>query len=383
MATTMVTVGESETPQTPPREPRSRGSILAAVGLGAGLALGALFTGGGPTDDPTSDTVVSEPDAAPTTTIVSTTTTDVVEPRLATLVPGLLDVLVASGVDLNGAQTVTTWELADRTPSRQSLPWGNMATDASRTWLAVATESRWLAGTTTLWVGNTAYMEPVPTRLSGEPVWHNRFPGRLAWIDVSGEQPTVVTADLAPGTTASPRTRFPLPGGGQLLAWSDSGFLIRGLEGLELREESGEVLATTPVISVVGVGRNFVAVLDTNGVPGIVSLELPEGVEARWGEDCHHIRWSENGIAAVAWCGYGSDQRFEFWGDPVSDDSPLFATDDGEFVDVGFTSNGIPYAVTIDPIRPTSTVLFYNPADGSTHELSYPGRIEHLSTVAG
>lgn len=383
MATTMVTVGESEAPQTPPREPRTRGSILAAVGLGAGLALGALFTGGGPSEDPTSDTVVSEPDAAPTTTIVSTTTTDVVEPRLATLVPGMLDVLIASGVDLNGAQTVTLWQPADRQPARSQLPWGSFEPDASRAWLALATPSRWVDGST-LWVGNAAYLEPVTSDLISGPVWHSRRPGNLAWVEDTSDGRMLTIAEFIPGRAAIPRPVVGLDEGTELVGWWDTGFVTQTVDSLQLRDTDGAVVRQVAgVHAVTGLGRDVVTIIQAEGGSGAFGIELTALQPPGWGNDCERVVWSPGGAAAGVLCGVGSDRRFEYWSDPFNTSEPLIVESGHEFTDIGFTTNGLPFAVWIDPIRITSTVVFFHPADGSVHLLDHPGRIQHLTSVAG
>lgn len=383
MATTMVTVGEPEAQDRPPREPRSRGSILAAVGLGAGLALGALFTGGGPTEEPTADTVVSEPDAAPTTTIPSTTTTDVVEPRLATLVPGMLDVLIASGVDLNGSQAVTLWHPADRGPVRSPLPWGNFEPDVSRAWLALATPSRWIAGST-LWVGNSAYLEPVTADLVSGPVWHSRRPGSLAWIEDTGEGPVLTIGEFIPGRTAMPRSVVGLDEGTVVIGWWDTGFVTRTSNSLQLRDPEGAVIReVSGVQDVTGLGRDVVSVLDADGNTGAFDTELAPLQPPGWDSDCDRAVWSPGGLAAGVLCGFGSDRRFEYWADPFNAEEPLLVDAGHEFTDLGFSTNGLPFAAWIDPIRVTSTVVFFHPADGSVHRLSHPGRIQHVTSVAG
>ena len=382
MATTMVTVGQPETPGRQPREPRSRGSILAAVGLGAGLALGALFTGGGPSEEPTADTVVSEPDASPTTTIVSTTTTDVPEPRLATLVPGMLDVLVASGVDLNGTPTVTLWQPADRQPARSQLPWGDFEPDSSRAWLALATPSRWVAGST-LWVGNSAYLEPVTADLISGPVWHSRRPGNLAWVEDAGDGPMLTVAEFIPGRAAIPRHLVALEEGTVVIGWWDTGLVTQTVESLQLRDTDGTVLRQVGgVHSVTGLGRDVVTFVDPEGLEGAFDAQLAPLRPPGWSTDCWRVEWSLGGAAAGVLCGSGPDLRFEYWTDPFNTPEPLFVESGHEFTDLGFTTNGLPYAVWIDPIRITSTIVFFHPADGSVRFIDHPGRIQHLTSVA-
>ena len=383
MATTMVTVGHPEAPDKPPKEPRSRGSILAAVGLGAGLALGALFTGGDPSEEPTADTVVSEPDAAPTTTIVSTTTTDVVEPRLATLVPGMLDVLIASGVDLNGVQTVTQWQPADRGPVRSQLPWGSFEPDVSTAWLAVATPSRWIAGST-LWVGNSAYLEPVTADLIDGPVWHSRRPGNLAWVEDTGDGPVLTVAEFVPGRTAIPRPVVGLDEGTDLIGWWETGFVTQTSDSLQLRDTDGAVVREVGgVHAVTGLGRDVVTIIGAEGGTGAFDTELTPLAPPGWDNDCDRVVWSPGGAASGVLCGVGPDRRFEYWADPFNSEAPFFVEFGHEFTDLGFTTNGLPFAAWIDPIRVTSTIVFFHPADGSVRLLDHPGRIQHLTSVAG
>lgn len=42
-------------------------------------------------------------------------------------------------------------------------------------------------------------------------------------------------------------------------------------------------------------------------------------------------------------------------------------------LDIGLAGNGIPYFAYLDPIPPTSAIVFHHPADGSFHPSSYPG----------
>lgn len=381
----MVTVGGTEhtSPPSPPREPRPRGSILAAVGLGAGLALGALFTGGPPQEVSVPETVVSDPEASPTTTIVSTTTTDVVEPRLATLVPGMLDVLVASGIDLNGAPTVTVWEPAGRQPTRTALPWGDFSADASGSWLALFTSSRWREGLT-LWVGNSAYLEPVSSDLVGQPVWHAWRPGNLAWIEATDNGRVLVASEFAPGRTAVPTIIGPLADDTSLVGWWETGFLTQTSTSLQVRDRSSTVVREIHDIhAVLGVGREHVAVLGADGSPVAFDTQLNSIGSPGWRSDCDRVVWSASGVAAVVLCGFGEERRFEYWADPLTIPEPLFVEAGRDFVEVGFTTNGLPFGVWIDPIRPTSTVVFYHPANGDVHLLDHPGRIQHLASVAG
>lgn len=379
----MVTIRGTESPPPPSREPRSRATIFAAVGLGAGLALGALFTGGDRPAESTPDTVVSEPDSSPTTTIVpTTTTTDVVVPRLATLVPGILDVLIASGIDLNGVQTVTVWELADRAPTRAALPWGELKPDASRSWLAVATPSRWIAGSS-LWVGNPAFVEPITSELVGGPVWHARRPGNLAWVEDRGEGPLLMTAQFVPGRTTVPSPVVQLPETAALIGWWDTGLLVQSETTLQLLDLDGAVVGeATGVQAVTGVGHDFVAILDAEGRVGTLDVTLSTLQLPGWDDDCTQVEWSPAGGAAGALCGFGSVRRFEYWIDPFTTTAPTFVESGHEFVDLGFTTNGLPYAAWIGPIRLTSTIVFYHPTAGSMF-LDHPGRIQHLTSVAG
>ncbi|MDX1448209.1 MAG: hypothetical protein R3246_04015 [Acidimicrobiia bacterium] len=380
----MVTVGGTETSSgPPPREPRSRASILAAVGLGAGLALGALFSGGAQPEDPSPDTVVPDPESSPTSTIPSTTTTDVVEPRLATLVPGLLDVVIASGFDLNGSQAVTLWEPADRLPMRVPRPWGDFTTDASASWLAVVTPARWVDGFT-LWVGNPAHMEPVSTTVGGSPVWHAWRPGNLAWTEPTESGWVIVTAEFAPGRAATPTPVANLAESASLVAWWQPGFLVQTPDSLQLWDGTGTLIReVADVQAVTGVGRELVSVLDAAGEPFAYDTELnPLGPPA-WGADCVRAVWSPGGVSAAALCGFGEEQRFEYWTDPFNTSEPLFVEPERDFTDLGFTTNGMPYVVWTDPIRPSSAILFFHPADASVHVLDHPGRLVAVTTTAG
>lgn len=386
MAPTMVTVGTDgiDGGEVGPRPPTGRGPVFVVIGLVAGLVLGILFTGSDPPPSSptgtTAGTLIDSPGAAPTTTRPpSTTTTDVVVPRLATMVPGMLDTLVVSGVDRNGMSSVTVWRPADRIPTVENLPWGRAATDASRTWLASFGVNRWVGGMT-LWVGNAAYMEPVSTSLVSGPVWHARLPGRLAWVEDTGDGPTLVRAELIAGQTMDRVAVGPLPSGG-LVAWTDAGYLVGTTDEVLLLDDTGSVVAAVPGISI-GTGQSLVAITGARPAQALVTSALEEVGPVPWEADCHRVVWSPGGVAALVWCGFGSVQRVEYWGDPVTHDTPLYVHEGADYVDVGFTSNGIPYLAHIDPIRPSSEIVFYHPADGSTHPVAYPGRIQHLVSVA-
>jgi len=386
MGPTMVTVGGSETEQkaNPPRDTRSRGISLVVVGLVSGLLLGALFTGNRTGDTGPTDTVVAEPETTPTTVPATTTTTGLPVSRLATMAPGMLDTLVTSAIDRNSMSVVTTWEPSGRAPTIVTLPWGDITADATKTWLSHGTPGRWMTGRT-LWVGNTAYMEPVSSRLVGEPVWHARLPGRLAWIEETSEGWFLMSAGFVAGQTTIPRSVTALDEGITLVAWTDAGVLTARFDDpgitLELRDETGGVVTTRPAGTVLGTGRNLIGISEPGGDPLLLDASLRTVGGAPWGPDCFRVEWAPNGLAAAVHCGFGDAQRWEYWQDPITQSEPLHAHHGEEYTDFGFATTGLPFVAWIDPLRPASTILFYHPADGHEYSVTYPGRAMWLEAV--
>lgn len=200
-----ITVGglEPDRDDGPPPT-RADGRMVAFVAAAAviGAVLGAAFispagpAGDAPTDSTTAG--IDEPDVVTTTTVPVTTT----QPdRLAVQVPGFADVLVLVSAQL-GAETGTlAWEPSDRGPVDRSLPQVPADVDAARMWLAAVANSRYLTGNV-LWVGNDRWMEPVATDVVGA-VWHQRFPGRLAWVEPGDGDSTLVIGTFQVGRPAT------------------------------------------------------------------------------------------------------------------------------------------------------------------------------------
>ena len=384
----MVTVGgtESET-QPPARDDRTRGVVLVVGALVAGLLLGVLFTGG-PRDEETASTgtAVGEPAATPTTNPpLTTTTTEVVPSRLATMVPGMLDVLVASAVNRNSSQVVTTWEPSGRAPTVEPLPWGVFIADSSATWLASGTTNRWVAGAT-LWVGNTAHMEPVTSTLASGPVWHTRFPGQLAWLETTPEGRFLYTAQFVAGQAATPRAVLAVDDRTNLIGWTSAGFLTTryGPESgaLELRDSAGEVQTTREIAAgPLAVGPNLIVATDIDGTQILLDHDLDAVGVAPWDADCNRAVWGPINRTVALHCGFGDGQRFEYWQDPTRLTAPQFVRDGDEFADIGFTTNGTPYVATIETLRPSSTIVFYLAAEDRTYEVAYPGLVVSLAAM--
>ncbi|MEX2655123.1 MAG: hypothetical protein WD532_08850 [Acidimicrobiia bacterium] len=389
MTSAMVTVRGTEPEQIDGGPgPRWRGPLFLIMGLVAGLTLGALFTGTSPGESPVPDgTVVGGPEASPTTTLpLTTTTTDVAPTRLATMVPGMLDVLVASAVDRNGRYVVTAWQPSGRSPIVEPLPWGNLAADASHTWLATSTLGRWAAGRT-LWIGNAAYMEPVTSHLVFEPVWHARLPGHLAWIEDTADGRVLKTAQFVAGQPSSPRTVVAVDDVTSVAAWTDAGIVTQRFDSqigtLEVRDETGAIGSTREIAAFLGAGRHLMAVIEPDGGHALLDLELSLVAAAPWGTDCHRAVWGLYGLTVAVHCGFGNTQRFEYWQNPLELGVPSFLHSGREYTDFGLTSTGVPYVTWIESLRPSSTILFHLAADGSQHEITYPGLIESLQSLQG
>jgi hypothetical protein len=241
-----ITVGGLEPDRDDERPPgRSDVKLIAFIAVAAvvGAVLGAAFTSPGSpaADAPTETTTagIDEPEVVTTTTVPVTTT----QPdRLAVRVPGFSDVLVLVSAQL-GAQTGTLgWEPSDRGPVDRSLPEVPMEVDAARLWLAGVAESRYLTDNV-LWVGNDRWMEPIATDVTGA-VWHQRFPGRLAWVEPGDQQSTLVIGTFQTGrpvstTTAALDTPAAIP-----VWFGDDGVLVdMGTGSFRLYDAVGSLVA--------------------------------------------------------------------------------------------------------------------------------------------
>ena len=381
MGATMVTVSGTES-DSPPEHPRSRGPILMVVGVVAGLTLGVLFTGGTPTDTPTESTVVASPDADPPPP--STTTTNVDPPsRLGTMVPGMLDTLVATVIDRTGASIVTVWAPSGHAPVPEPLPWTRLTVDASERWLAGSTVNRW-TDRATLWVGNTAYMEPVSAGLGGDPVWHPHVPGWLAWIEDSPGAPVLTIAEFIPGRVASPRAVGEVSPETTVAWWNDLGIVtVEWAESggkLQLRGEAGEVTRSLEIDHLLGTGRQVIAV-QTDGSQVLLDPQLNVVASVPWASDCTHVEFGPHGFNALLIC--DEKRRVEYWLDVVSDSEPVFQFPSANYAGVGFTRDGIPYAFRVDPIRLATTIEFYIPTQAVIYEVPHPGRVVWMEAVRG
>ncbi|MEX2422600.1 MAG: hypothetical protein WD990_01355, partial [Acidimicrobiia bacterium] len=327
-----------------------------------------------------------EPASSPTTAApTTTTTTEVVPSRLATMVPGMLDVLVAGAVNRNGMQVVTKWEPSDRAPTVETLPWGVFISDASATWLASNIRNRWVTGAT-LWVGNTAHMEPVTSSLASGPVWHTRFPGQVAWLETTPEGRFLYTTQFVAGQTATRRPIVAVDDTANLVGWTDAGFLMTrygpGSGELELRDGAGEILTSREIASgPLAVGRDLIFATDLDGTGVILDHNLQAVAVAPWDTDCHRVVWGPTGNQAAVRCGFGNEQRLEYWQDPLIQTAPVYGFVGEEVTDIGFTTNGILYAVTIESLRPSSTINFFIPAERQSYEVAYPGLVQWVTAV--
>jgi hypothetical protein len=350
-----------------------------AVGVVAGLTLGVLFTGGTRTGTPTESTVVASPDADPPPP--TTTTTNVAPPlRLGTMVPGMLDTLVATVFDRAGASIVTVWAPAGHAPSPEPLPWTRLTVDASERWLAGPTANRW-TDQVTLWVGNTAYMEPV-SAVVGYPVWHPHVPGWLAWIDDSPGAPVLTVAEFIPGRVASPRAVGEVAPETTVAWWNDLGIVtVEWAESggqLQLRGEAGEVTHSFEIDRVLGTGRHVIAV-QTDGSQVLLDPQLNVITGVPWESDCTHVEFGPQNFSALLMC----DGTVEYWLDVVTDSEPVFQFPFSGYAGVGFTRDGIPYGFRVDPIRIATTIEFYFHAQAAIYEVPHPGRVVWLEAVRG
>ncbi len=383
MGATMVTVSGTES-DSPPEHPRSRGAILMVVGVAAGLTLGILFTGGTPTDAPTESTVVASPDANPPPP--TTTTTNVAPPlRLATMLPGILDAFVATVIDRTGASVVTVWAPSGRAPVPEPLPWARLIADASGTWLAGSTVNRWTEQTT-LWVGNKAFMEPVSAVRGGDTVWHTRLPGWLAWIEDAPRNPVLTIAEFVPGRVANPQAVGEVTPETTVAWWSDLGIVtVEWAESggqLQLRGAAGEVTHSLEIDYVLGTGREVIAV-QADGAQVLLDQQLNVIAGVPWASDCTHVEFGPHNFNALLMCGGDGAHRVEYWLDVVTDSEPMFQFPSTNYAGVGFTTDGIPYAFRVDPIRIATTIEFSNPTQTVIYEVAHPGRVVSMEAVRG
>ncbi|MEX2280323.1 MAG: hypothetical protein WEA76_09575, partial [Acidimicrobiia bacterium] len=238
-----------------------------------------------------------------------------------------------------------------------------------------------------LWIGNAAYMEPVTSYLVFEPSWHTRLPGQLAWIEDTPEGRVLQTGEFVAGQPSSPRTVVAIDGVTSLAAWTDGGIVTQRFDDqlatLELRDETGVVGATRDIAAFLGAGRDLMAVIEADGSQALLDENLELVAAAPWGTDCHRVVWGPNGLTVAVLCGFGDAQRFEYWQDPLTQSQPLFTHSGEEYTDFGFASNGLPFVVWIESLRPASTILFYQPANGGEYMITYPGLVESLESLQG
>jgi hypothetical protein len=357
------------------------------VGVVAGLILGALFTGGTPNDTSPDSTVVASPDAEPPPP--TTTTTNVAPPaRLATMVPGMLDSLVVTAIDRTGTSVVTVWDPAGQAPTPEALPWTRLRSDVSGTWLAGSTPNRW-TDQRTLWVGNKAYMEPVSTLGGADFVWHPRLPGWLAWIDDSAGAPALTIAQFIPGRVANPQLVGEVSPETTVVWWNDLGIVtMEWIEAaaavgqLQLRGNAGEVTHSIEIDFVLGTGRQVIAV-QIDGKQVLLDQQLNVVAGVPWAGDCDQVEFGQHGFNALVMCYDLNTRRVEYWLDLVTDSEPVFQFPSANYADVGFRTDGVPYAFRVDPVRLATTIEFYMPLQGEVYEVAYPGRAMWIEAVRG
>jgi len=373
----------SEPPGSGP--PGGRGLLLALAGLVIGLGMGVVFTGI-PTDTTTATTTgaVASPAQPPTTVATTVTTVEPVPRRLATLVPGLLDTLVASVVDQSGMSVVTVWRPADRSPGSGPLPAGVLMADAGRRWLAAMTKNRYTDGST-LWVGNAAYMEPV-TQSVTSMTWHARLPSQLAWVEDTEAGATLRRARFLTGRfAAQPVDVAPVDDASSVVWWNDVGITLLNTttQQLTLYSEQGEALETVGASEVVAAGANYLAIVDGTGEPMLLDRRLRPVRPAPWLTDCHRGTFNPAAAANLLLvCGDTPEaERVAYWYDAATDERASVGFLQPGIVEFGFTSDGIGYTVTQEQVRPVSTIRFFDQAGQHETVLQYPGRISSLASM--
>jgi hypothetical protein len=151
---------------------------------------------------------------------------------------------------------------------------------------------------------------------------------------------------------------------------------------LELRNGAGEVVKTAEIATgPLTVGPSLILATNLDGEQVLLDHDLNTVGAAPWDADCLRAAWGPIGVQVAVQCGFGDNQRFEFWPDPLDLTEPLFTHAGDQYADLGFTTNGTPYVATVDSLRPSSTIIFFLPAQGQTYEVAYPGLVVWLASV--
>ncbi len=371
-------------PDKPQRGPGGRrgGAALLVVGVIAGLLLGGLF---GSVPEASETTVAEdEPVAAPPSFTTTTPATVPKPPRLATLVPGLVDaVVVTAPADLGGRQ-VWVWEATESAPGPRPLPGGEIRNDLSARWLAAITPSRFSIANA-LWVGDDSRMDPAATNVISA-VWSRTRPAEVIWSEITSTAETVLVRarfleQAQPERTAIAR----IPPGSYPVWWNDEGVVVTTTRELTFIDRNGN--GTTQIEGrFLGGGVTQGVVVGTDGTAHFVDRDLAGNAAVPWGPDCTTVSFSPvAGDTVAVVCDGDEGSRLEVWWrredglfqltvavDGVDDILPAW-TPDGRFV-----ITAVP-----DRLRPRSDLLFVEAATGAKVQVPFRARILGLAVARG
>lgn len=379
-----ITVGGLDPDQDGPPPRRTDGRLVTVVAAAAivGAVLGAAFVSpGAPDDDAASPdsvpTEVDEPEVVTTTTIPATTT----QPeRLAVRVPGFLDVLVLVSAQL-GAETGTlAWEPSDRGPIDRTLPEVPMHVDAARIWTTAVAEGRYSTGKV-LWVGNDRWMEPVATGVT-DAVWHQRFPGRLAWVESGGDGSTLTIGTFQTGRPAT-TTSAPLDTTTAIPVWfGDAGILVDEGNGIfRLYDAIGTLVSEHEADRfLAGNADMFLLVRDDR-------VEVISQLRPAWttpiDAGCTDGEFSPSGDGTMAArCPIEDRWAMEIWHVGASSAARLYSYESAEITPPTWSSDGrFAVAADQDPTRIRSNLVFVEMSSWIDRQIPIRGIVTSVTAV--
>ncbi len=384
----MITVGgsESESGQRSAAPPPVRGGpLLAAAGLAVGLTMGIVFAGGDTEPAVTTTTqieTVISPSASPTTT---TTTIPVPVSRLATMAPGLIDTLVVMSVDPAGFDGITVWEPSGRNPVPANLPVGDLDVDSGHQWLAALTRPRY-SDRGSLWVGNSAYMEPLAIDVLGM-VWHRRLPGQIVWSEAREGTVELLRAELLPGRSAVPAVIGPIPEGSVPVWWTDIGVVIADpfARALHLVDDEGAIVRSLPVEQFIAGSDTVAAIVSTGGTSQLVTSDLVTRIEAPWDAACREGSFAgfepDDELLALH-CLREEDATFEVWNLGQGPPEQTASISVVNASDPGWTADSrLAYIAEAHPLRPSSDLIFVRPRTGEEMRISHQGWVLQMESL--
>ncbi len=414
-----ITVGGAEPEPSEPRPAPRPGRPLLLVAI-AGMALGVVFGvafGSGPPDEDPSDPGGSVPGPAPvdTTGVPSTTTTSVPRAeRLAVRVPGFVDTAVLVSTAMGGGAEVAVWEAVERSSVPRALPAGDMQADASGQWLMTVTEGRF-SDLRALWVGDDAWMEPVATGVV-RATWHERFPGRIAWVESRDPDPVLLVGEFVPGRPAVVTDVGAVDADAVPVWYGDEGVLLETPEGLLLVDDrDGAPIAGLTGSTLVGGGADGWLVRATDrGIPSVIRYE--EGTAVRGteafrgappaavmattpalasfaptdiGPTCLEAEFSPGGGLVAVRCPHAVDDDWtvEIWAlgiVGVEGGTRVYSESSSRVSVPDWSPDGrfVLYAVP-DQVRPRSTLVFVETSTWAGTAIVHPGRVTSLAVLRG